>query len=129
MAFARPLRRWLASWLVCSLLFTQLVTAAYACPKTVPDESPMPCAEMMAGSSAVMDKDQPGLCLQHCQPASQNVDATHAPTLTLPAIVTMFVVQGLPDPAIAASRHVEPAVASAQAPPAPHSILHCCWRI
>jgi len=32
----RPYRRWLPAWLVAALLFTQIATAAYACPQSVP---------------------------------------------------------------------------------------------
>lgn len=115
-----------------ALLFTQFANAAYACPKAAEAPAAMPCAHMMADGAAAsmdMDMDQPGLCLQHCQPASQNVDPGHAPSLSMPAIVTMLVVHALHEPALAAAQHGGSTSPSAQAPPPALSILHCCLRI
>jgi hypothetical protein len=134
MAFARPLRRWLSGWIMFALLFTQIATSAYACPQAVDAQVQMPCAAMMAdaaaGSSAGMrDADQPGLCVQHCQPTTQNVDPGQPPALTMPAIVTMLVVHDAVEPPPAAGRHGSATTASAQAPPPTLGILHCCLRI
>jgi len=130
MSFPGPLRRWLASWLVFALLFTQLATAAYACPKQSESEVLMPCAEMMAMPSASMqDMEQPGLCMQHCQPTSQTIDPGHAPAISLPAIITMVVVSAQDEPQLVLSWRGEQNPAHAQAPPPPISVLHCCFRI
>ena len=70
------------------LLFTQLATAAYACPQTVADilgatrAATAMAAEMPGcdGSmSAAMDPDQPQLCKAHCDPGAQTVNP-NAPT-------------------------------------------------
>jgi hypothetical protein len=61
------LRRTLCGWLAAVLLFTQWVTAAYACPQLQaagPAEAAavMPCHE----TPGRMDPDQPLLCKAHC---------------------------------------------------------------
>ncbi|MDE2049196.1 MAG: hypothetical protein KGJ44_12350 [Betaproteobacteria bacterium] len=71
MTLRRAFPRWLAVWWMVSLLFTQLATAAYACPMTAAPAAqamhmPMPCEQMRARGVA-MDAAQPGLCAQHCQ--------------------------------------------------------------
>lgn len=74
--------RWLSGWLAALLLFTQLATAAYACPALVAAAqasvamAEMPgCAGNMPGA---MDPDQPRLCQAHCQQGSQTVHPTPA---------------------------------------------------
>ena len=76
-------RRWLAGWLVLTVLFAQAATAAYACPAwqrggstpTMTD-----CAEMagMSGDSGTrtdtsMDAAQPNLCKAHCDAGEQSL--------------------------------------------------------
>lgn len=65
-------RSWLSGWLIAVLLFTQLATAAYACPQLAPEPgaavaamAPMPDCD---GSMFTrMDPDQPLLCEAHCE--------------------------------------------------------------
>ena len=72
------MRRWLAGWLVLSLLFAQAATAAYACPLWQAVESaPMmaDCAEMAGRASASgsgIDAGQPHLCKAHCDAGKQS---------------------------------------------------------
>jgi hypothetical protein len=62
-----PLRRWLSSWLLMAILFTQVAGAAYACPvnqdRWAHDEDVVwmatPCAEMLA-AGITLDPEQPG---------------------------------------------------------------------
>lgn len=127
-------RRWLSIWLMLALLFTQLASAAYACPNPAgragEDMADMPCAMSMAdGISGAIDTDLPGLCQQHCLPDSQTLDQGQAlsvpgpapaPVLTLsPAVAP----QDNPAP-WAAWRHVRDRI-----PPPALSVLHCCYRI
>ncbi len=133
----RPLGRWLSSWVVLALLFTQLATAAYACPMVSAaleqgaasaDAEEMPCAATMS-PGVMLDADQPGLCLQHCQVGSQTVDQTNPASVPVPALLPTPTVR-TPEP----SRLHRPAWAAHQrsrdgAPPLPHSIDHCCYRL
>jgi len=125
--------RW-SGWLIASLLFLQLASAAYACTMGTGDaESPsmagMPCAQQMAeGAAPALDPEQPGLCLEHCKGDAQTVEPSHSPAPLLPALVALFVVapaQPVADTSawLAQDRRRE------RAPPPAHSILHCCYRL
>jgi len=135
--FGRVLRRWLTGWTVFALLFMQLATAAHACgrlaapdaQRTVTQAQATPCAEMMQDSSSSTPVDQPPLCLKHCQPDPQGVDAGHAPALSAPAVVSVLPLV-LPDEAMGDMPMPPGAQAEQRAtPPPPIGILHCCWRI
>ena len=128
-------RRWLAGWLVLATLFTQLATAAYACPTGAGTGAEpavaMPCGMAMDGGAtmAQLDPEQPGLCVQHCQAPSQALDQGHSPSVPAPAAMTALAVAAAPaavDESVAwASRSLR----RDRIPPPPHSILHCCFRI
>lgn len=55
----RALRLWLGALVSLCLLINQWAVAAYACPS---EQVKLPC-------HAHVDKQQPGLCHQHCNPA------------------------------------------------------------
>ena len=87
MVFDRRQRRWLSAWLFVVLLFTQIATAAYACPQvvagvlTATPAGPGLAAAMadMPGcdgnmASTAMDPDQPQLCKAHCEQGTQTVN-------------------------------------------------------
>ena len=135
----KPLRRWLSSWLVLTMLFTQFATAAYACPmaaavsgqgETTAAKAALPCADMMPGGGvAALDPEQPGLCMHHCQDGSLTFD--HADPASVPAAAPLpALTVRVPEPASvdrpawAAQRRIRE-----RAPPLPHSIDHCCYRI
>jgi hypothetical protein len=137
MPLRKSLRRWLSGWLVLAILFTQVATAAYACPMATAAlgqgtaaMAAMPCAEMMPGGGATaLDLEQPGLCMHHCQDGSLALDQTNPESVPAPALLPALTVR-MPDPAGLAS----PTWAARQrirerAPPLPHSIDHCCYRI
>jgi hypothetical protein len=87
-SISRRMRRWLSGWLALTLLFTQLATAAHACPKqdaTARGAAIAAMAETVAmgdcagAPASVMDADQPNLCKAHCEAGAQsanNADAT-----------------------------------------------------
>lgn len=130
MAIPRIVRRWLSSLLVLAILFTQVATAAYACPAMGASDraAALPCAGMM-GAGMALDADQPGLCQQHCQfgNTQQAGDPAHAFALPEVTRAVLFVV----NPELDA--HAAPAPWAARearreaAPPL--CILHCCYRI
>ncbi len=132
MVIRRIVRRWLSGLLVLAILFTQVATAAYACPAMAgPDEAAanvaMPCAGMM-GAGMALDADQPGLCQQHCQfgNTQQAGDPVHAFALPEVTRALLFTV----NPGLDA--HVAPPPWAARQArrdgAAPLSVLHCCYR-
>jgi hypothetical protein len=137
MRICKAHRRWIASILAVIVLATQLATAAYACPAPGtqrPAEAQamagMPCAQMMVDAAAA-DPDRPALCFKHCQgeASQQPPDLLQTSAALAPAFVLLFhlapVILAITNaPVWAAHRsHRE------RAPPAPHSIEHCCFRI
>jgi hypothetical protein len=129
MSFRGLIRRRLASWLTLAILFTQIATAAHACPMNQVAASAMPCAAMMAASVA-LDVEQPGLCLQHCQQGNtQAADHSPVPLPPLPALVALFTLSPNEPPADVGSQLAAHERRRDHAPPLAHSILHCCYRI
>ncbi len=130
MAIRRIVRRWLSGWVVLAIVFTQLATAAYACPALDASDpaagnAAMPCAEMM-GAGMVLDADQPGLCQQHCQfgNTQQAGDPAHAFALPEVTRALLFIVSPASDAHVAPA--AAPQVRRNAAPPL--SVLHCCYR-
>ena len=135
MRFNRTAKTWWSRSLIASLLFLQLATAAYACemnstPRAAASMAGMPCAEAMAGGyMATMDADQPGLCHEHCKGGLQTIEPAATVALAAPAMVVLFVITAPAAPAVEASGWQAQRVERDSAPPPPHAILHCCFRI
>ncbi len=132
MVMRRRFRRWLSSTLVLAVLFTQLATAAYACPSIMGADEPqaapaMPCAQML-GASVALDPEQPGLCQQHCQfgNTQQTGDPTQA--LALPVVLLARVRIASPVAASTADCAAWADHERRREPAPPHSLLHCCLR-
>lgn len=72
-------RRWLAGWLVLTLLFAQAATAAYSCPmwqRGGSTQTMTDCAEMAGMANQPgggIDMAQPNLCKAHCDAGKQSV--------------------------------------------------------
>jgi hypothetical protein len=97
----------LSGWLAAVLLFTQLSTAAYACPQLAP--APADAAAAMAampgcdGSMpASMDPDQPQLCKAHCGAGTTSVNSPVAAPDVPPAVAVGAALLGIVDVAEAA---------------------------
>jgi hypothetical protein len=97
-------------FVVFALLFSQLALANYVCASqpaqtalavmsTMEMAPGMPCDEMGAAS----DKGQSVLCQQHCTNAPQSVDHLNVTTVSLPAVLHVFVVSPLLDAGAGAS--------------------------
>jgi len=139
--FTRTARAWLSRSLIASLLFLQLASAAYACAmKSTPPLDPtmastasmagMPCAQATAGAvMSVVDPDQPGLCHEHCKGGSQSLEPAAAVALAAQAMVVLFVIAAPAAPAGGANSWQTRRLERDSAPPPPHAILHCCFRI
>jgi hypothetical protein len=130
-------RRWIASILAVVLLATQLATAAYACPNPALQTparaqamAGMPCEQMMAGAN-VVDPDRPALCFKHCHgdASQQPPDAAPSAAAWAPAFVLLFHLAPLAPTAADAPAWAAHRSHRERAPPAPHSIVHCCFRI
>lgn len=135
MTTRRSGRRWLSGWLVLAILFTQIATAAYACPAmklAAPDASMagMPCAEMMS-DAITLDAAQPGLCLQHCQfgHTQQPSDPAQPVVAGSPVLLPWVTLQLALAPGLDRPAWLEHARSRQRIPPTAHSILHCCFRI
>ena len=94
MRVLRRHRGWLSGWLIAQLLFMQLATAAYACPKLAAERLASMAATAMAlmpgcdGDMAAMDPGQPQLCKAHCDAAGQTVNSSlGAANVPLPALI------------------------------------------
>lgn len=121
----RALRRhraWLSGWLIAVLLFTQLATAAYACPQLAP--APVDVAAGMAampdcdGSMAVaMDPDQPQLCKAHCEAGKTSVNSQVAAPDAPPAMAVGAALVGIVDVADAAQLAASMPASVADGPP------------
>lgn len=102
----RPLRVPRLAWfLALMLVFSQLVTAAYACVENAAGHSPTPtpmAASMGHGAMAGMtdcemtQKEQPVACKVHCERDSQSSDA-RVPNLPPPVLFALFVARALFD--------------------------------
>ena len=119
-----------------AMLFTQLATAAHACPMMTGHQTAggavagMPCAAMMAMGVAP-DADDPGLCQQHCQfgKNQQPADAQLAPHVDAPVLLPLFTLAPVVVAGDAPAAWAEHARRLERVPRAPHSILHCCMRL
>lgn len=132
--FTRTVRTWWSKSLIASLLFLQLASAAYACAMPAAGAggssmADMPCAEAMArGDMSMLDPEQPGLCLEHCKGGSPTIEPGTVAGIALPALVALFVVAPIEATDRAGARQAQWR-RRASAPPPPHAILHCCFRI
>lgn len=137
MLLRRTLRRRLAGWLALAILFTQVATAAYACP-AAPEAAPavaaaagLPCLDHMAAETP-MDADLPGLCHAYCHAGDgqQPTDHPPQPQAALATRVLLFAFDAAPAPA---AMHAAPWAAHERnrqrAPAEPHSLLHCVYRL
>jgi hypothetical protein len=77
--------RWLCGWLVVAVLFMQVATSAYACPKIASALADPVAQTMMPGCdghwAGSKDVEQPSLCHAHCQQGSQATQPAALPDL------------------------------------------------
>ena len=133
MRIGRVLRRWWSGTLVLALLFTQLATAAYACPagrSNATTTAGVPCAEMVAVGMA-LDAEQPALCMQHCQFGNTQQPPDAGLGLQAPpvALTMRFVVAPAPPAGACGPPQSQLERVHDRTPPLALSIANCCWRI
>jgi hypothetical protein len=111
------------------LLLAQWLVAAHAC--TVSWVRPAGVAEAVVSHCDAMAAPDPAgpssLCAEHCHQGQQS---DQVPVLALPAAV-LAEAYPLPAPRDMAVRTVPRAHApdALAAPPPPHAVLHCCFRL
>ncbi len=121
----RELRRhrgWITRCLIAVVLFTQLITAAYACPQLTPDAvdaaaamAAMPdCDGSMPGA---MDPDQPQLCKAHCEAGKTSTNTQVAALDAPPAMAVGAALVGIVDVADAAALAATMPASVADGPP------------
>lgn len=91
----RSFTRLLSGWLVLTLLFAQVASAAYACPQGLASSAPVQqaMAEMPGCDghmAAGLDDAQPSLCKAHCEQGAQSVNSVAASDV--PAATTLWAV-------------------------------------
>lgn len=149
MNLSRALSKTISRLLIGVLLFAQFAVAGYACPslsgmKAMADDgamSSMAMASQTTGDareqSAAMgpncdqlDQDAANLCAEHCHFGQQSADTASVPVV-LAAIPTFLYSLPLePAPLLGSGRFMPaPDANLAAAPPPPHAILHCVFRI
>jgi hypothetical protein len=109
-----------------ALLFAQLSLAAYVCPMAATGGAgtmaPSGCASMSR-----QDQTSPNLCAGHCQYGEQG-DQPRTPTAPAVSLISLYVLP-LTLALTVPIRHQLEASGLLAAPPPPHTILHCCFRI
>ena len=143
MTLSRALSKAIGRALIGVLLFAQLAVASYACPglsgmtsTTAPDSTtgaPIQAVTEQALSMPAcdqIDQNAANLCTEHCRQGQQSADTTPAPVV-LAAIPTLLYSLPLePAHALGSGRSLPaPDASLAAAPPPPHAILHCVFRI
>lgn len=130
------LRRWVSGVVLLAILLTQSAIAAHVCPPMRAGDrqadvgmAAMPCAGSMASGAQGMDPDRAALCLEHCKPAAQTVDAGYTATLVSPALLAVIVPGVGDDEGDRSPSWTAHARARDRAPQPEHSIFHCCLRI
>jgi len=148
MTLTRALSKQICRVLIGVFLFAQFAVAGYACPslsgtKAMADDGAMSSmaratetGDAMEESAAMgpgcdqIDQDAANLCAEHCRFGQQSADTAPVPVV-LAAIPTFLYSLPLePAPLLGSSRSMPaPDANLAAAPPPPHAILHCVFRI
>lgn len=110
---------------VVSLLFSQLVLAAYVCPART---DPAAMAEMMATGMPCEGADaaQPALCHQHAVDVARLFELAQAASPSLPAVIQVLLIPAAPDLNDAVAL---PPAAAQEARPPPEPIFLSTLRL
>lgn len=136
MSLSRAFSKAIGRWLIGVLLFAQLAVASYACPgvtgmASMPSNAaPGTAVAAMPPGCDQLDPNAANLCAEHCHHGQQSADTTPAPVV-LAAIPTLLYALPLEPARLPGFGRSLPApdASLAAAPPPPHAILHCVFRI
>ena len=140
MTLSRASSKAISRWLIGVLLFAQFMVASYACPglSGMTTTSPkggdvMVMADMGPGCDQMgMDQEAANLCAEHCRFGQQSADTAPVPVVHAASATLLYSLPALPVDAVSfgSGRPVpDTDVSLAAAPPPPHAILHCVFRI
>ncbi|WP_425259791.1 hypothetical protein ACPOLB_02895 [Rubrivivax sp. RP6-9] len=112
----------LSGWLIALVLFTQLATAAYACPQlsSVHGDGVAAMAAMPDCDGSVptrMDPERPQLCKAHCETGKTSVNSPVAAPDAPPALAVGAALVGIVDVADAAALAASMPASVADGPP------------
>ena len=149
MSLSRALSKSICRGLIGVLLFAQFAVAGYACPSvsgmasmsdgnsgSVVAAAAAP-AKASAATSAEMpsgwdqiDRGAANLCVEHCRFGQQTADTAPAPVVhaALPTLLYSLPLEPAYTPG-SGRLFPAPDASLAAAPPPPHAILHCVFRI
>ncbi|BCL74350.1 hypothetical protein JHS3_00860 [Jeongeupia sp. HS-3] len=111
----------LACFLALLLVFSQLVTAAYACVEALPAAQTAPMSVQMMDMSECGDMQQmaqPVICKAHCQKDAQSADV-QLPQLSAPLFIALFFAMPYletPDSTTLSTRVVPPTLIASSPP-------------
>ena len=136
MSLSRAFSKSLGRWLIGVLLFAQLAVASYACPglsgmaSMASSAAPDAAVAAMPPGCDQIDPNAANLCAEHCRYGQQSADTATA-TVVLAAIPTLLYSLPLEPARLPGFGRSIPALDASltAAPPPPHAILHCVFRI
>lgn len=140
MTAPRAFRTLICRVLIGVLLFAQLAVASYACPSlsgklSMPQGDPasaMAAASMLADMGPdcdQIDNEAANLCAEHCRFGQQSADTAPAPMVFAPVPALLYWLPAEPESTPEFVRSYRSRDAVLEAPPPPHAILHCVFRI
>ena len=149
MTLSRALSRTISRLLIGVFLFAQFAVAGYACPglsgmtsmpkggdamvmssAAAPDDASAAKSAEMAPGCDQIDQDAANLCAEHCRFGQQSSDTAPVPAVLAAIPVFLYSVPLEPAPLLGSGRSMPaPDADLAAAPPPPHAILHCVFRI
>jgi hypothetical protein len=147
MKLSRAASKAIGRLLIGVLLFAQLAVASHACPlsgsgsatpgmsglvmasEAVPT-GPAAASPKMASGCDQRDPNATNLCSEHCRQGQQSADVTPAPVVHAAIPTLLYVIPTELALALGSGRlSTAPDAHLAAAPPPPHAILHCVFRI
>ncbi|MEO5688478.1 MAG: hypothetical protein ABIR54_14060 [Burkholderiaceae bacterium] len=148
MKLSRALSKAIGKLLIGVLLFAQIAVASHACPgpsgrgsasqgnsemHMPSDAGPTGAAaesRKMASGCDQVDQSVSNLCTEHCRQGQQSADVTPAPVVHAAIPTLLYVIPTELELTLGSGRlSTAPDASMAAAPPPPHAILHCVFRI